>query len=220
MTLRIKSLEEYQRVYAESVRDPEGFWAQQADSFLWRKKWDNVLSWNFKDPNVRWFEGAQLNITENCLDRHLAEKGDQTAILWEANDPNQPSQSISYQELYERVCQCANGLKELGIHKGDRIVFYMPMVPELAIAVLACARIGAVHSVVFAGFSAQALADRVNDAQARVIICSDYNNRGAKNIAVKEVVDQALSLGCPSVEKVLVHKNTGGPIDVHDRDIY
>ncbi|MEM9930474.1 MAG: acetate--CoA ligase, partial [Bacteroidota bacterium] len=209
---QITSFEHYQTEYARSVADPEGFWAEQASTFHWRKKWDKVLEWDFDGPNVKWFQGGKLNITENCLDRHLEARGDQTALLFEPNEPGDPSRAITYQELHTEVCKAGNALRELGIGKGDRVCFYMPMVPELAISVLACARIGAIHSVVFAGFSAQALADRVNDADCKMIICSDYNKRGAKNITVKEVVDQAMALGCPTVKTVLVHKNTGEDI--------
>ncbi|MGB0862145.1 MAG: acetate--CoA ligase [Saprospiraceae bacterium] len=212
MTLQIKSLEEYNKEYTKSVKNPEAFWAEQAETFTWKKKWDKVVNWDFREPNVNWFVGGKLNITENCLDRHLEERGDQAAIVWEPNDPNAPTKTYTYKELHAEVCKAANGLKSLGVVKGDRICFYMPMVPELAIGVLACARIGAIHSVVFAGFSAQALADRVNDATCKMVICSDYNNRGAKNIPVKKVVDDAMALGCPSIETVLVHKNTGGSV--------
>ncbi|MEL7117936.1 MAG: acetate--CoA ligase [Bacteroidota bacterium] len=212
MTLQIKSFDEYQEVYKRSVEDPEGFWAEQASTFTWKKPWDKVLEWDFRTPDINWFKGAQLNITENCLDRHLETRGDQAAIIFEPNDSSQDHTVYTYRDLYEAVCKTANALKALGVEKGDRVCFYMPMVPELAIGVLACARIGAVHSVVFAGFSAQALADRVNDASAKMIICSDFNNRGAKHIPVKKVVDNAMALGCPSVETVLVHKNTGDEV--------
>ena len=218
MTHQIKSLVEYKAAYQKSVESPEEFWAEQAETFTWREKWTNVLNWNFEEPSVKWFEGGKLNITENCLDRHIAKRGDQTAILWEPNDPDGDVKEYTYKELLSEVCRCANGLKSMGIGKGDRVVFYMPMVPELAIGVLACARIGAVHSVVFAGFSAQALADRINDATAKAVICSDYNKRGAKNIPVKKVVDDALDKGCPSIETVLVHRNTGEQIKF-DREI-
>ena len=220
MTSQITSFEEYQKVYQQSVTDPEGFWAAQAETFQWRKKWDKVLDWNFRDPDVKWFTGGKLNITENCLDRHLADRGDQVAIKYDANDPNTPVKDITYKELHAAVCQAANALKELGVSKGDRVCFYMPMVPELAIAVLACARIGAIHSVVFAGFSAKALADRINDATCNMVICSDYNNRGSKHIPVKQVVDDAMELGCPSIETVLVHKNTGDEVSWSDRDVW
>ncbi len=216
MTHQIKDLEDYKKTYSRSVEHPEVFWEEQAETFSWKKKWDRVLEWNFDEPAIKWFQGGKLNITENCLDRHIEKRGDQTAILWEANDPKEASKHISYSELLAQVCQCANALKELGIEKGDRVVFYMPMVPELAIGVLACARIGAVHSVVFAGFSAQALADRVDDAQAKMIICSDFNNRGAKHIPVKQVVDDAMDISCNSVEQVLVHKNAGDTINWSD----
>ncbi len=216
MTYQISSLEDYKKTYQASVDDPEKFWAEQADSFLWKEKYDRVLSYDFKEANFSWFTGGKLNITENCLDRHIAERGDQTAILWEPNDPNASSKSYTYKELLAEVCKCANALKSLGVGKGDRVVFYMPMVPELAIGLLACARIGAIHSVVFAGFSAQALSDRVNDASAKVIICSDYNHRGVKNIPVKAVVDHAMDMGCNSVEHVIVHKNTGGELNWSD----
>ena len=209
---RITSFAQYQSEYARSVADPEAFWAGEAENFVWRKPWDTVLEWNFEGPDVKWFQGGKLNITENCLDRHLAERGEQTALLFEPNEPGEPARPISYQELYEEVCKTGNALRELGVGKGDRVCFYMPMVPELAVSVLACVRIGAIHSVVFAGFSAQALADRVNDADCKMIVCSDHNRRGAKNIPVKEVVDEALAIGCPSVETVLVHKNTGEDI--------
>lgn len=212
MTMQIKSLDEYKAVYQRSVEDPEGFWAEQADTFTWKKKWDKTLEWDFREPNVKWFVGGKLNITENCLDRHLEERGDQVAILFEPNDPNQPAKTFTYKELHAEVCKAANGLKAMGIQKGDRVCFYMPMVPELAIGVLACARIGAVHSVVFAGFSAQALADRINDATCKMVICSDFNNRGKKHIPVKKVVDDAMAMGCESIETVLVHKNTGDEI--------
>lgn len=212
MTLQIKSLEEYNEVYAKSVANPEAFWAEQAETFTWRKKWDKVVDWNFREPNINWFVGGKLNITENCLDRHLEERGEQAAIIWEPNDPNAPTKTYTYKQLHAEVCKAANGLKSLGATKGDRICFYMPMVPELAIGVLACARIGAIHSVVFAGFSAQALADRINDATCKMVICSDYNSRGDKNIPVKQVVDDAMALGCESIETVLVHKNTGETI--------
>ncbi|WP_367389619.1 acetate--CoA ligase [Lewinella sp. LCG006] len=220
MTSQITSFEEYQKVYQQSVTDPEGFWAAQAETFQWRKKWDKVLDWNFRDPDVKWFTGGKLNITENCLDRHLADRGDQVAIKYDANDPATPVKDITYKELHAAVCQTANALKELGVKKGDRVCFYMPMVPELAIAVLACARIGAIHSVVFAGFSAKALADRINDATCNMVICSDHNNRGAKHIPVKDVVDEAMELGCPSIETVLVHKNTGDEVTWTDRDVW
>jgi acetyl-CoA synthetase len=213
MTLQIKNIEQYHAAYQKSITDPEGFWAEQADTFTWFKKWETILHHDFITPDVRWFEGGKLNITVNCLDRHIETKGDQTAIIWEANEANEPSKKYTYKELLTEVNKCANALKAQGVKKGDRICFYMPMIPEVAIAMLACARIGAIHSVVFAGFSANALADRIKDAECKMVICSDYNRRGPKNIPVKEVVDEAITMGCDSVEKVLVYKTTGGKVN-------
>ena len=204
---RITSFDEYKEEYQKSVDNPEAFWAGHADSFIWKKKWDKVLDWNFSGPDVKWFEGGELNITENCLDRHLEERGDKVAILWEPNEPGEAAIKLTYKELHAKVCEFANVLKAQGVQKGDRVCMYMPMVPELAIACLATARIGAIHSVVFAGFSAQALSDRVNDAEARVILTSDGNYRGKKNIPVKAVVDQACETS-PVVESVIVVKRT------------
>ena len=217
MPLQIKSLDEYKAVYKRSVEDPEGFWAEQAETFQWSKKWDKVLDWNFKEPDVNWFVNGKTNITENCLDRHLETRGDQVAILWEPNDPKAAVKKYTYKQLHAEVCKVANALKANGIEKGDRVCFYMPMVPELAIGVLACARIGAIHSVVFAGFSASALADRVNDSSCKMVICYDYNSRGTKNIPVKTVVDDAMAMGCPSIETILVHKNTGGEVTWNEK---
>jgi len=206
----IKNLEEYFQIYRKSVREPENFWDEVAEEhFLWRKKWDKVLSWDFTKPEVKWFEGAQLNITENCLDRHLVIRGDKTAILFEPNNPDEPAQHISYKQLFESVNQCANVLKDLGIKKGDRVCIYLPMIPELAYAVLACARIGAIHSVVFAGFSATALATRINDSNCKMVITSDGSYRGDKTINLKGIVDDALER-CPSIKNVLVVKRIGG----------
>ncbi len=216
MTTQIKDLQHYKSEYEKSVKDPEGFWDKEAQSFSWFKPYESVCEWNFKEPDIKWFLNGKTNITYNCLDRHIASKGDQTAIIWEPNDPEAEARKLSYKGLLDEVCRWANGLKSLGIEKGDRVVFYMPMVPELAIGLLACARIGAVHSVVFAGFSAQALADRVDDASAKLIVCSDFNRRGSKNIAVKGVVDNAMDLGCNSVEKVIIHKNTGDEVNWSD----
>ena len=204
MSTRIKSFEEYEAMYQRSVEDPEGFWAEQAASFVWQQPWDKVLDWDFRQLDVKWFIGGKMNITENCLDRHLAERGDQKAIIWEPNNPEVPERTYTYRELHAAVCKTANALKFLGIEKGDRVCFYMPMVPELAIGVLACARIGAIHSVVFAGFSAQSVADRIVDASCKMVVCADFNDRGPKHIPVKTVVDDALAMGCDSVETVLV----------------
>ena len=216
MTTKITSIEDYKKAYNDSVADPISFWKKEAETFTWQKPFENVLNWNFEEPQISWFDGGQLNITENCLDRHIEQRGDQVAILWEPNDPNQTAISYTYKTLLTSVNKCANGLKSKGIKKGDRVVLYMPMVSELAIAVLACARIGAVHSVVFAGFSAQALADRVDDAQAKMILCADFNNRGQKIIPVKQVVDDAMDIGCNSVESVIVVKNSERKINWSD----
>ena len=214
MTTQIKSFEQYQKVYQKSVENPEAFWEEQAASFTWRKKWNRVLDWDFKKPAVKWFVGGKLNITENCLDRHLETRGDKTAIIWEPNEPGDPTIKYTYKELHAEVCKFSNVLKANGIKKGDRVCFYMPMVAELAIAVLACARVGAVHSVVFAGFSAKALADRVKDAEAKMIITSDGNYRGAKSIPVKSVVDAALEQDCTSVETVIVYQRTNTTVEM------
>ena len=215
----IKHLEEYYQVYRKSVGNPEAFWEEIAEEhFLWRKKWDNVLSWDFKKPEVKWFEGAQLNITENCIDRHLATRGDKTAILFEPNDPKEAAQHITYKDLYHRVNRFANVLKARGIQKGDRVCIYLPMIPELAVSVLACARIGAIHSVVFAGFSSNALATRINDSDCKMVITSDGSYRGAKTIDLKGIVDEALE-GCDGVESVLVAKRINTDINmVEGRD--
>ncbi len=218
---RIRNHKDYLRAYAQSTQDPEAFWAAQAETFIWRRRWDSVLEWNFQEPSVRWFEGGTLNITENCLDRHLARRGDQPAIIWEPNNPDEPHRSLSYSELHAEVCRFSEALRAMGINKGDRIAFYMPMVPELVIGLLACARIGAVHSVIFAGFSAQSLAERIDDAGCRMVICSDGNYRGAKSIAVKDVVDEALQRASATVERVVVLKRTGHAVQwVEGRDIW
>ena len=204
MDLRIKSFDEYKEKYKQSVDNPDGFWDQIARSFIWRMPYHTVCEWNFEQPDVKWFLGGKLNITENCLDRHLEQRGNKLALIWEPNDPKERFVRWTYRELYEKVCEFANALKAQGIQKGDRVVVYMPMIPELTVAVLACARIGAVHSVVFAGFSAMAIADRVNDAQAKMIITADGLNRGAKQVPLKRVVDEALT-HCSSVNKVIVY---------------
>ena len=215
----IKNLEEYFQIYRKSVRDPEGFWEEIAEEhFLWRKRWDRVLSWDFTKPEVKWFEGAQLNITENCIDRHLAIRGNKTAILFEPNDPNEVAQHITYKQLHTQVNKMANVLKGQGIQKGDRVCIYLPMIPELAYAVLACARIGAVHSVVFAGFSSVALATRINDCNAAVVLTADGSLRGNKSIDLKGIVDKALE-DCPQVKSVLVAERVGNNIQmVEGRD--
>ncbi|MDG4715571.1 acetate--CoA ligase [Winogradskyella marincola] len=212
----IKHLEEYYQVYRKSVRNPEVFWEEIAEEhFMWRKKWDNVLSWDFTKPEVKWFEGAQLNITENCIDRHLYTRGDKTAIIFEPNDPKEEAEHITYRQLHDRVCRMANVLKEKGIGKGDRVCIYLPMIPELAISVLACARIGAIHSVVFAGFSSTALATRINDSECKMVITSDGSYRGAKTIDLKGIVDEALE-ECDCIESVLVAKRINSDITMKD----
>ncbi|RSK40329.1 acetate--CoA ligase [Mangrovimonas spongiae] len=212
----IKHLEEYYQVYRKSVRNPEVFWEEVAEEhFLWRKRWNNVLQWDFSKPEIKWFEGAELNITENCIDRHLNTRGDKTAIIFEPNNPDEETQHISYRELHDRVCRFANVLKEKGIGKGDRVCIYLPMIPELAISVLACARIGAIHSVVFAGFSSTALATRINDSECKMVITSDGSYRGAKTIDLKSIVDEALE-DCSSIESVLVAKRINSDIKMKE----
>jgi acetyl-CoA synthetase len=218
--MQITSLEEYKKTYQFSVDQPEEFWAGIAEKFLWKRKWDKVLSWNFSEPDIKWFEGAKLNITENCLDRHLEKDGDKPAIIWEPNDPGRDSITLSYKILHEQVCRFANVLKKNDVKKGDRVCIYMPMVPELAVAVLACARIGAVHSVVFGGFSAKSIADRINDAACKIVITADGAFRGNKQIPLKEVIDDAL-IACPTVEKVVVLTHTRTPVSMlKGRDIW
>ena len=208
----IKNLEEYFQTYRKSVSDPGGFWEEIAEEhFVWRKRWDKVLDWDFKKPSVKWFAGAQLNITENCIDRHLSTRGDKTAILFEPNDPNEEAQHITYNTLYSKVNKMANVLKGQGVKKGDRVCIYLPMIPELAYAVLACARIGAIHSVIFAGFSSHALSTRINDCDASIVLTSDGSYRGNKSIDLKGIVDQALE-DCPQVKSVLVAERIGNEI--------
>ncbi|MBU2904426.1 acetate--CoA ligase [Arenibacter algicola] len=212
----IKHLEEYYQVYRKSVREPENFWGEVAEEhFLWRKKWDNVLSWDFEKPEVKWFEGAQLNITENCIDRHLLTRGEKTAIIFEPNNPEEEAQHITYHQLHERVCQLANVLKDQGVKKGDRVCIYLPMIPELSIALLACARIGAIHSVVFAGFSSTALSTRINDSDCKLVITSDGSYRGSKSIDLKGIVDEGLE-DCPGVKTVLVVKRTNAQVNMKE----
>ena len=220
MSDRIHSLGGYIHDYQKSIQDPETFWTHIADSFHWQKKWDKLVEWNFDEPKVEWFKNAKLNITENVLDRHLYTRGDQAAIIWEPNDPNENHLVLTFKELHAKVCQFANAMKAKGIQKGDRVIIYIPMVPEAAIAMLACARIGAVHSVVFAGFSATALADRINDCEAKMVLTSDGNFRGSKQIPVKAVVDEAVG-STPSIENVVILKRTGQEVDMKaGRDIW
>ena len=217
---RIKTLSEYFKKYELSEKDPEKFWSQIADSFLWKKKWDNVLESDFENADFKWFKNAQLNITENIFERNLSERGDKTAIIWEPNDPKESPIYLSYKELYKQTCTFSNALRSKGIKKGDRVIIYMPMVPEAAIAMLACARVGAVHSVVFAGFSAASLADRINDCEAKMVLTSDGNFRGNKTIPVKDVVDEALEK-CSSIESVIVLERTKQNINMEDaRDFW
>ena len=210
---QIKSLEEYHLAYQKSIEDPSDFWADVASHFVWKKKWDHVLEWNFEEPNIKWFINGKLNITENCLDRHLESRGDQVALIWEPNDPNEPHRSYTYRELHFKVMQFAQVLKNNGVKKADRICIYMGMVPELAIAVLACARIGAIHSVIFGGFSAQSIADRLQDAQATCIITCDGAFRGNKIIPLKNIIDEAL-IECDFVKKVIVLSRAQTPVSM------
>ncbi|SKB51309.1 acetyl-CoA synthetase [Parapedobacter luteus] len=220
MDLQIKSFEEYQEVYRYSVEKPEEFWAAIAENFYWRRKWFNVLDWNFKEPKIKWFGGARLNITENCLDRHIYKLGDKPAIIWEPNDPNEAYRILTYKQLLDKVEQFAHVLKNNGVQKGDRVCIYLPMVPELVIAVLACARIGAIHSVVFGGFSAQSIADRINDADCRLVITADGGYRGTKIIELKSIVDDAL-VQCKSVERVIVLTRTRTAVSmIKGRDVW
>ena len=220
MDFQIKSIEEYHKVYKQSVEQPEEFWADIASQFSWKKKWSTVLNWNFKEPYIKWFDGGTLNITENCLDRHLAERGDQPAIIWEPNDPHEHHRVLTYKQLHHQVSLFANVLKHNGVMRGDRICIYMPMVPELAIAVLACARLGAIHSVVFGGFSAQSIADRIKDAKCTHVITADGAYRGNKEIPLKSVIDDAL-MQCDSVKKVIVLTRNRMPVSmIKGRDVW
>ncbi len=217
---QLKTYEEYKKAYQQSIDDPEKFWAGVADHFSWKKKWDKVLNWSFKEPKIEWFAGAKLNITENCLDRHLATLADKPAIIWEPNNPEERTRVVTYERLHKRVCQFAQVLKNNGVKKGDRVCIYMGMVPELAYAVLACARIGAIHSVIFGGFSAQSIADRLDDAKAEFIVTCDGAYRGAKDIPLKSVIDDAL-IGNKLVKKVIVYTRTRIPVSmIKGRDVW
>ncbi|MEY3948196.1 MAG: acetate--CoA ligase [Bacteroidota bacterium] len=217
---QIRSEAAYRQAYKQSVENPEQFWATVAENFSWKKKWDKVLSWNFKEPKVEWFAGAKLNITENCIDRHLTTLGDKPAIIWEPNDPNERVRVVTYNRLHKRVCQFAQVLLNNGVKKGDRVCIYMGMVPELAYAVLGCARIGAIHSVVFGGFSAQSIADRLEDAKAEFIVTCDGAYRGNKDIPLKSVIDDAL-IGNKLVKKVIVYTRTRTPVSMlKGRDVW
>lgn len=217
---QITSLAEYQEDYEKSISQPEQFWGDVAENFTWKKKWSSVLEWNFKEPKVEWFRGAKLNITENCLDRHLEEFGDRPAIIWEPNDPEEHHRILTYKDLHRKVCQFAHVLKNNGVKKGDPVCIYMGMVPELAVAVLACARIGAIHSVIFGGFSAQSISDRLIDAKAEYIITCDGAFRGQKDIPLKSVIDDAL-IACPFVKRVIVCTRTRIPVSmIKGRDVW
>jgi acetyl-CoA synthetase len=217
---QIKSFDEYKEKYKQSIEDPSTFWGDVAGNFSWRKKWDTVLEWNFKEPKIEWFKGGKLNITENCLDRHIATHGDHPALIWEPNAPDEHSRTLTYKILLEKVCQFAHVLKNNGVKKGDRVCIYMGMIPELAISVLACARIGAIHSVVFGGFSAQSISDRLSDAQAEFIVTCDGAYRGAKDIPLKSVIDDAL-IGNKTVKRVIVCTRTRTPVSmIKGRDVW
>jgi acetyl-CoA synthetase len=217
---QIDSISSYHEQYQLAKEQPEQFWNEIAQHYSWRKPWHQTLQWEFETPDVKWFVNGKLNITENCLDRHIDQRGDQTCILWEPNNPSEQAKKFNYREVLAEVCRMANTLKSLGVQKGDRVCIYLPMIPELAFAVLACARIGAVHSVVFAGFSANSIADRIADSDCRFVITADGQNRGAKAIDLKPIVDEAL-LNCKNVEKVLVISNTGAAIDmIAPRDVW
>ncbi len=217
---QVKTLEEYHEAYKKSAEDPNEFWGSVAENFYWRKKWDKVLEWNFIEPKVEWFKGAKLNITENCIDRHLETMADKPAIIWEPNNPEERTRVVTYSRLHKRVCQVAQMLLNNGVKKGDRVCIYMGMVPELAYAVLGCARIGAIHSVIFGGFSAQSIADRLEDAKAEFIITCDGAFRGGKDIPLKSIIDDAL-IGNKTVKKVIVYTRTRRPVSMlKGRDLW
>jgi len=213
---QVKNLEQYFKHYNKSIREPRKFWDKIADeNFTWYQKWDKVVEFDMQEADVKWFVNAKVNITKNCIDRHLAKRGEKTAILFEPNDPKEEAQHISYNELYDRVAKMANVLRDQGVKKGDRVCIYLPMIPELAVAVLACARIGAVHSVIFAGFSASAITARVTDSGCKMVITSDGGFRGNKTIELKSIVDEALKT-CPTVTTVLVAKRTGSEVSMKE----
>jgi acetyl-CoA synthetase len=213
--LQIKTFAEYKKAYQKSTENPEAFWDEIASTFTWKKKWDKTLEWDFTKPEVKWFQGGKLNITENCLDRHLEEQGNKTAIIWEPNDPDEESRYISYRQLFVKVSRFANVLKNNGIKKGDKVCLYMPMIPELAIAMLACARIGAVHSIVFAGFSSSAIASRINDSGCKLLITANEVYRGSKRVNLKSICDEALE-NTPSIETVIVYRRTVEPTSMKE----
>ena len=219
--LYIDDLPDYFKQYKKSIKNPKKFWDKIADEgFVWYQRWTKVVDFDMEEAKIKWFKNAKLNITKNALDRHLSLRGDKTAIIWEPNDPNEEAQHITYRDLHERVCKMANVLTEMGIQKGDRVCIYLPMIPELTVTMLACARMGAVHSVIFAGFSDSAVASRVNDCEAKLIICSDGSYRGNKAIDLKGIIDKAVEK-CPTVERVLVVKRTGGEVNMKEgRDFW
>ncbi|MCK5029716.1 MAG: AMP-binding protein, partial [Bacteroidales bacterium] len=220
MVQKITSLGGYIHEYQKSVENPKTFWEHQAEDFYWRKKWDNILDWNFEEPSINWFINGKLNITENIFERNMFLRRNQPAIIWEPNNPDEEGITLTYEELFKKVNKFANALIKMGIEKGDRVIIYMPMIPELAITMLACARIGAIHSIVFAGFSAKSLEERINDTKARLVITSDEAYRGNKIIPIKNIIDDALR-DCPSVEYVVVVKRTGGKINMKaGRDLW
>jgi acetyl-CoA synthetase len=213
-------LEAYKSLYQQSINDPDSFWAEQAEQFLsWSKRWDSVMNCDYLTGNIRWFEGGELNVSVNCLDRHLESLADQVAIIWEGDNPDQ-DKKITYRQLFESVCKFSNVLKSLGVKKGDRVCIYLPMISEAATVMLACTRIGAVHSIVFGGFSAEALKDRILDSDCQYVVCADEGYRGGKTLPIKANVDLA-TLSCPNLKKVVVIKNTGNPVAWDEtRDIW
>lgn len=209
---KIENLEQYFKHYKKSVREPRKFWSKIAEeNFVWYQVWDKVFEFDMEESKFQWFVNAKLNIVKNCIDRHLAKRGEKAAIIFEPNNPEEASETITYNDLYNRVCKMANVLKEQGVKKGDRVCIYLPMIPELSIAMLACARLGAIHSVIFAGFSSSAVSKRINDAECKYVITSDGSYRGSKTIPLKPIIDEALE-SCPGVERVLVVKRTGGEV--------
>ncbi|PUB34613.1 acetyl-coenzyme A synthetase [Elizabethkingia sp. YR214] len=219
---QIENLMDYFKQYKKSIKNPKKFWDKIADeNFVWYQRWSKVLEYDMEEADIKWFKNAKLNITKNCLDRHLNERGDKTAIIWEPNDPKEEAQHITYKDLHERVCKMANILTELGVKKGDRVCIYLPMIPELAVTMLACAKMGAVHSVIFAGFSSSAIASRAQDCGAKVIVCSDGSYRGNKALDLKGIVDEALDNHDTGIDKVLVVKRTNTEVKMKEgRDFW
>ena len=212
MSQKIQSLSEYFQEYQESIQQPEEFWSRIAKNFHWKKTWDSVLSWNFEGPEVKWFENAQLNITENIFERQLSTHGEKTAILWEPNDPKEPERSISYNELFQLTCQFSNALESQGIQKGDRVIIYMPMIPEAVIAMLACARIGAIHSVVFGGFASNELASRIDDSKAKLLVTASCGFEPGRTVEYKPLVDEAIKQAKHKISKMILFQRPGQAI--------